>query len=58
MAGEQQRHDINDKAREGIRRYSIGEKGMRGSNDRDTQQFINMDDMIVAVLKMAGTVMK
>jgi len=31
---------------------------MRGSNDRDTQQFVNMDDMIVAVLKMAGTVMK
>ena len=32
MAGEQQRHDINDKAREGIRLYSIGEKGTHSGN--------------------------
>lgn len=41
MAGEQQRHDISDKAWERIRPYTIGEKGTRGGNARDTRQFIN-----------------
>lgn len=40
MAGEQQRHDISDKAWERIRPYTIGEKGTRGGNARDTRQFI------------------
>ncbi|RKJ74432.1 IS5 family transposase [Butyricicoccus sp. 1XD8-22] len=41
MAGEQHRHDISDRALEKIKPYTIGEKGMRGGNARDTQQFIN-----------------
>lgn len=41
MTAEQQRHDINDKAREKIRPHTIGEKGTRGGNARDTRQFIN-----------------
>ena len=41
MTAEQQRHDINDKAWEKIRPHTIGEKGTRGGNARDTRQFIN-----------------
>ena len=41
MAGEQHRHDISDSAWEKIRPYTIGEKGTRGGNARDTRQFIN-----------------
>ena len=41
MAREQHRHDISDKAWEKIRPYTIGEKGTRGGNARDTRQFIN-----------------
>ena len=41
MAGEQHRHDISDRAWEKIRPYTIGEKGTRGGNARDTRQFIN-----------------
>ena len=41
MAGEQHRHDISDIAWEKIRPYTIGEKGTRGGNARDTRQFIN-----------------
>ena len=41
MAGEQHRHDISDKAWEKIRPYTIGEKGTRGGNARDTRQFMN-----------------
>lgn len=43
MAGEQQRHDISDKAWERIRPYTIGEKGTRGGNARDTRQFTNKE---------------
>ena len=41
MAGAQQRHDMGDRAWEKIRPYTIGEKGTRGGNARDTRQFIN-----------------
>lgn len=41
MAGEQHRHDISDRAWEKIRPHTIGEKGTRGGNARDTRQFIN-----------------
>ena len=41
MASEQQRHDIGGRAWEKIRPYTIGEKGTRGGNARDTRQFIN-----------------
>ena len=41
MAREQHRHDISDRAWEKIRPYTIGEKGTRGGNARDTRQFIN-----------------
>lgn len=41
MAGEQHRHEISDRAWEKIRPYTIGEKGTRGGNARDTRQFIN-----------------
>ena len=41
MAGEQHRHDISDRAWEKIKPYTIGEKGTRGGNARDTRQFIN-----------------
>lgn len=41
MASEQHRHDISDRAWEKIRPYTIGEKGTRGGNARDTRQFIN-----------------
>ena len=41
MAGEQHRHDIADKAWEKIKPHTIGEKGTRGGNARDTRQFIN-----------------
>ena len=41
MAGEQHRHDISDKAWEKIRPYTIGGKGTRGGNARDTRQFMN-----------------
>ena len=41
MAREQHRHDIGDSAWEKIRPYTIGEKGTRGGNARDTRQFIN-----------------
>ncbi len=41
MAGEQHRHDIDDRAWEKIRPYTIGEKETRGGNARDTWQFIN-----------------
>ena len=41
MAGEQQRHDISDSAWEKLKPYTIGEKGTRGGNARDTRQFIN-----------------
>ena len=41
MAGEQHRHDISNRAWEKIKPYSIGERGTRGGNARDTQQFIN-----------------
>ena len=41
MAREQHRHDISDKAWEKIRLYTIGERGTRGGNARDTRQFIN-----------------
>ena len=39
MAREQHRHDISDKAWEKIRPYTIGEKGTRGGNARDTRQY-------------------
>ena len=41
MAGAQQRHDMGDRAWEKIGPYTIGEKGTRGGNARDTRQFIN-----------------
>ena len=41
MAEEQHRHDIGDSAWEKIRPYTIGEKGTRGGNARDTRQFTN-----------------
>ena len=41
MAGEQHRHDMSDSAWEKIRPHTIGEKGTRGGNARDTRQFIN-----------------
>ena len=41
MAMEQHRHDMSDRAWEKIRPYTIGEKGTRGGNARDTRQFIN-----------------
>ncbi len=41
MAREQHRHDISDRVWEKIRPYTIGEKGTRGGNARDTRQFIN-----------------
>ena len=41
MAREQERHDISDGAWEKNRPYTIGEKGTRGGNARDTRQFIN-----------------
>ena len=41
MVVEQHRHDISDRAWEKIRPYTIGEKGTRGGNARDTRQFIN-----------------
>lgn len=41
MAGEQQRHDISDKAWERIRPYTISEKGTCGGNAHDTRQFMN-----------------
>lgn len=41
MAREQHRHDISDRAWEKIRPHTIGEKGTRGGNARDTRQFIN-----------------
>ena len=41
MVREQHRHDISDRAWEKIRPYTIGEKGTRGGNARDTRQFIN-----------------
>ena len=37
MGKEQHRHDISDRAWEKIRPYTIGEKGTRGGNARDTQ---------------------
>ncbi|EOS59325.1 hypothetical protein C814_01975, partial [Anaerotruncus sp. G3(2012)] len=41
MAREQHRHDISDRAWEKIKPNTIGEKGTRGGNARDTRQFIN-----------------
>lgn len=41
MGKEQHRHEISDRAGEKIRQYTIGEKGTRGGNARDTRQFIN-----------------
>ena len=41
MAGEQHRHDMSDRAWEKIRPHTIGEKGTRGGNARNTRQFIN-----------------
>ena len=41
MARELHRHDISGSARERIRPHTIGEKGTRGGNARDTWQFIN-----------------
>ena len=41
MAREQHRHDISDRAWEKIKANTIGEKGTRGGNARDTRQFIN-----------------
>ena len=41
MASEQHRHDISDSVWEKIRPYTIGEKGTRGRNTRDTRQFIS-----------------
>ena len=49
MAGEQHRHDINDRAWEKIRPYTISEKGTRGGNARDTRQFINGVDISVRI---------
>ena len=41
MARELHRHDISGSARERIRPHTIGEKGTRGGNVRDTWQFVN-----------------
>ena len=41
MSLEQQRHDISDGAWEKIKPHTIGEKGTRGGNAKDTRQFIN-----------------
>lgn len=41
MTATQHRHDIHDKAWEKIKLHTIGEKGTRGGNARDTRQFIN-----------------
>ena len=41
MSLEQQRHDISDDAWEKIKPHTIGEKGSRGGNAKDTRQFIN-----------------
>ncbi len=38
MAMEQHRHNVSDRAQEKIRPYTIGEKGTRGGNARDTRQ--------------------
>ena len=41
MSLEQQRHNISDGAWEKIKPHTIGEKGSRGGNAKDTRQFIN-----------------
>ena len=41
MNREQARHDITDKEWERIKPHTIGEKGTRGGNAKDTRQFIN-----------------
>ena len=41
MSLEQQRHDISNSAWEKIKPHTIGEKGTRGGNAKDTRQFIN-----------------
>ena len=41
MSLEQQRHDISNDAWEKIKPHTIGEKGTRGGNAKDTRQFIN-----------------
>jgi len=41
MAGEQHRHDISNHAWEEIRQYTMGEKGTREGNARDSRQFMN-----------------
>ena len=42
MANEQHRHDIGDRAWEKIRPYTIGEKGTRGGNARDSGSLSTM----------------
>jgi len=41
MAGEQHRHNISDQSWEKIRQYTVGEKGTRRGNARDSRQFMN-----------------
>ena len=41
MSLEKQRHDISDGAWKKIKPHTIGEKGTRGGNAKDTRQFIN-----------------
>lgn len=41
MNKEIHQHDISDSAWEKIKLHTIGEKGTRGGNARDTRQFIN-----------------
>ena len=41
MSSEIHRHDISDKGWEKIKAHTIGEKGRRGGNAKNTRQFIN-----------------
>ena len=41
MNKELHRHDISDSAWEKIKPHTIGEKGTRGGNAKNTRQFIN-----------------
>ena len=41
MSKELHRHDISDSAWEKIKPHTIGEKGTRGENAKNTRQFIN-----------------
>ena len=55
MTAEQQRHDINDKAWEKIRPHTIGEKGTRGGNARDTRNLSTVYSGYCVLEHLGGT---